>query len=58
MTEKRHERGKAKMAEVYAWQSVPDVPGDFFAITVSPLYWPQAMHTRCGIFGAPHAGQA
>jgi 4-carboxymuconolactone decarboxylase len=38
VTEKRHERGKAKMAEVYAWQSVPDVPGDFFAVTVDHLF--------------------
>ena len=34
----RHEQGKAKMAEVYAWQSVPEVPGDFFAVTVDHLF--------------------
>ncbi|HEX3706888.1 MAG TPA: carboxymuconolactone decarboxylase family protein [Mycobacteriales bacterium] len=26
------------MAEVYAWKSVPDVPGDFFAVTVDHLF--------------------
>jgi 4-carboxymuconolactone decarboxylase len=38
MTDDRHERGKAAMAEVYAWEAVPDVPGDFFAITVDHLF--------------------
>ena len=32
------------------------VPG--FAMIASPRYWPQPMHTRCGIFGAPQLGQA
>jgi 4-carboxymuconolactone decarboxylase len=34
----RHERGKAKMAEVYAWGEVPEVPGDFFAVTADHLF--------------------
>jgi 4-carboxymuconolactone decarboxylase len=34
----RHEQGKAKMAEVYAWGEVPEVPGDFFAVTVDHLF--------------------
>jgi 4-carboxymuconolactone decarboxylase len=38
VTDDRHERGKAKMAEVYAWKSVPEVPGDFFATTVDHLF--------------------
>jgi hypothetical protein len=31
---------------------------DFFATIVSPRYWPQLMHTRCGTRGAPQLGQA
>jgi 4-carboxymuconolactone decarboxylase len=38
LTDERHDQGKAKMAEVYAWKSVPDVPGDFFAVTVDHLF--------------------
>lgn len=39
MTEQtRRERGKAKMAEVYAWGSVPDVPGDYFTVTAEHLF--------------------
>jgi 4-carboxymuconolactone decarboxylase len=34
----RHKQGKAKMAEVYAWGDVPEVPGDFFAVTVDHLF--------------------
>jgi 4-carboxymuconolactone decarboxylase len=34
----RHGRGKAKMAEVYAWGEVPEVSGDFFATTVDHLF--------------------
>lgn len=37
MTDK-HEQGKAKMAEVYAWGEVPEVPGDFFAVTTDHLF--------------------
>jgi 4-carboxymuconolactone decarboxylase len=38
VTDDAHERGKAEMAEVYAWDGVPEVPGDFFAITVDHLF--------------------
>jgi 4-carboxymuconolactone decarboxylase len=38
VTDDRHEQGKQKMAEVYAWKSVPEVPGDFFAVTVDHLF--------------------
>lgn len=38
MSDERHERGKAKMAEVYAWGEVPEVPGDFFKVTVDHLF--------------------
>ena len=36
MTESR-ERGLAKMNEVYGW-SMPDLPGDFFAVTADHLF--------------------
>lgn len=39
MTEQtRRERGMAKMAEVYAWGEVPDVPGEFFSVTAEHLF--------------------
>jgi 4-carboxymuconolactone decarboxylase len=34
----KHEQGKAEMADVYAWKEVPEVPGDFFALTVDHLF--------------------
>ncbi|HWA65280.1 MAG TPA: carboxymuconolactone decarboxylase family protein [Mycobacteriales bacterium] len=34
----RHAQGKARMAEVYAWDDVPEVAGDFFAMTVDHLF--------------------
>ena len=30
----------------------------FFAMIVSPRYWPQLMHTRCAMRGAPQFEQA
>jgi 4-carboxymuconolactone decarboxylase len=38
VTEDRHERGLKKMAEVYAWQEVPDLPMDFFRVTADHLF--------------------
>lgn len=34
----RYARGVAKMQEVYGWDEVGDVPGDFFAMTVEHLF--------------------
>jgi 4-carboxymuconolactone decarboxylase len=34
----RRERGMKKMAEVYAWPEVPDIPGDFFGVTAEHLF--------------------
>lgn len=39
MTEEtRRERGMRTMAEVYAWGSVPDVPGEYFTVTAEHLF--------------------
>ncbi|MFM8597707.1 MAG: carboxymuconolactone decarboxylase family protein [Mycobacterium sp.] len=35
--DERRRRGLAKMNEVYAWD-MPDMPGDFFAVTVDHLF--------------------
>lgn len=35
--DERRRRGLAKMNEVYAWD-MPDMPGDFFALTVDHLF--------------------
>jgi 4-carboxymuconolactone decarboxylase len=34
----RHRRGLETMARVYAWGEVPDLPGDYFAVTVDHLF--------------------
>jgi 4-carboxymuconolactone decarboxylase len=34
----RRERGMATMSEVYAWGTLPDVPGDYFTITAEHLF--------------------
>lgn len=34
----RRDRGRAKMAEVYAWDVVPEVPGPFFDVTAAHLF--------------------
>lgn len=36
--ETRRERGMRTMADVYAWGSVPDVPGEYFAVTAEHLF--------------------
>ncbi len=36
--ESRRERGKRTMSEVYAWGQLPDIPGDFFAVTAEHLF--------------------
>jgi 4-carboxymuconolactone decarboxylase len=39
MTEQtRREQGRARMAEVYAWGEVPDLPGPFFGVTAEHLF--------------------
>lgn len=38
MTDDRHERGMRKMAEVYAWERVPDLPMEFFRLTADHLF--------------------
>ncbi len=38
MAEDRHERGIKKMAEVYAWKEVPDLPMEFFRLTADHLF--------------------
>jgi 4-carboxymuconolactone decarboxylase len=46
--EERHRRGMATMQQVYAWETVPDVPGDFFRVTVDHLFgeiWQQGTLT-------------
>jgi 4-carboxymuconolactone decarboxylase len=37
-TDDRHERGLRKMAEVYAWKEVPDLPMEFFKLTADHLF--------------------
>jgi 4-carboxymuconolactone decarboxylase len=34
----RHQRGLETMGKVYAWGTVPDLPGDYFAVTVEHLF--------------------
>ena len=34
----RHQRGMETMARVYAWGTVPELPGDYFAVTVDHLF--------------------
>lgn len=36
--ESRRERGMRMMGEVYAWGTVPDVPGEYFAVTAEHLF--------------------
>ena len=39
MTEQtRREQGMARMADVYAWGEVPDLPGAFFGVTAEHLF--------------------
>ena len=38
MAEDQHERGMKKMAEVYAWNEVPDLPMEFFRLTADHLF--------------------
>jgi 4-carboxymuconolactone decarboxylase len=38
MTDDRHVSGMKKMAEVYAWKEVPDLPMEFFQLTVDHLF--------------------
>ena len=38
MSDDRHERGMKKMAEVYAWKEVPDLPSEFFKLTADHLF--------------------
>jgi 4-carboxymuconolactone decarboxylase len=37
-TEDRHQRGLDTMSRVYSWGTVPDVPGDYFKVTVDHLF--------------------
>lgn len=34
----RHRLGRETMARVYAWENVPDVPGEFFRVTADHLF--------------------
>jgi 4-carboxymuconolactone decarboxylase len=34
----QHQRGLKKMAEVYAWKEVPDLPMEFFRLTADHLF--------------------
>jgi 4-carboxymuconolactone decarboxylase len=36
--ETRRERGMRMMAEVYSWGKVPDLPGEYFAVTAEHLF--------------------
>jgi 4-carboxymuconolactone decarboxylase len=38
MTDDRHERGMARMSEVYAWDDVPDLKSEFFRVTADHLF--------------------
>ena len=38
MADDQHERGMKKMAEVYAWKEVPDLPMEFFRLTADHLF--------------------
>lgn len=38
MAEDKHELGMRTMADVYAWQSVPDLPSEFFKLTADHLF--------------------
>ena len=34
----RHRRGLETMARVYSWDTVPELPGEYFAVTVDHLF--------------------
>lgn len=37
-TAERHQRGLETMSRVYSWGQVPDLPGEYFAVTVDHLF--------------------
>ncbi|HWB68221.1 MAG TPA: carboxymuconolactone decarboxylase family protein [Mycobacteriales bacterium] len=37
-SDERHERGLRTMAEVYSWGQVPELPGEYFKVTVDHLF--------------------